>query len=398
MSKNSSTTDYNLEKLEIYKTELEAQNEELREKEYQLSKNLKENEILFFDAPIPYIIIDSEFKIIKYNNCANSIFNLDSKPFRKKMFILYFDSKDIYILTKWIKNKEYLKESITLKMRILDKYEKFKIHATKSSIQHNTYMISMISIQKEIDLFDESKKKDQLILAQSKMASLGEMLNNISHQWRQPLSAITSATSALKVEKELDILDDMTLNKLLDSITQNAQFLSKTINDFRNFALQKYENEEFDIKESIEKVVAILKSKLINKNIELISNLETQKYNGSESQLMQVLINLINNSIDQFDTNYSSKKIIYIANYLKNEEQIIDVIDNAGGIDPAIINRIFEPYFTTKHQNIGTGIGLYMSIEIIEKQFKGNLSAKNTYLELKNNQSMGALFKISFHK
>ena len=384
-----------LEKLEIYKAELEAQNEELRDKEEQLKEKSFETETLFLEAPIPYIVMDKNYNIVRYNNKAEKLFYLNEiKSKKSKIFSFYFIKDNLNKFLDWILNKEFLNNPINLEITIKNKTEIFKIEASEYLHKKDFLMISLSSIQKEMDLFKESKKKDHLLEAQSKMALLGEMLNNISHQWRQPLSTMTVAASGIKLKKEMNDLEDSSLNEFLDIILTNANFLSKTIDDFRNFALNKYENQNFNIKTSIEKVINIFKSKLSNRNIKVILQMDSFTYNGSESQLMQVFINFFSNAIDQFEQIKDINKLILIKSKKSERSLNISFMDNAGGINAKIREKIFEPYFTTKHKSVGTGIGLYMSAKIIEEQFKGTITCKNKIIDLENNSEQGASFKI----
>ncbi len=253
------------------------------------------------------------------------------------------------------------------------------------------------NLKKKID--DElikSRKRERFLAEQSKLASMGEMIGNIAHQWRQPLSAITTSTSAAQIKKELGILDEDELDKLFLQIIQKANFLSETIDDFRNFFKVDKEKINFNILDIVENVKSIVHSMYQNNDIELIQSevfLDINYY-GFPNELSQVLLNLLNNARDVLlGKDIKDKKVKIEIEKISNKI-IIKVFDNGGGVPLPIIDKIFEPYFTTKHQTQGTGIGLYMSREIIKNHFYGELHIENNYFTIENQRYFGACFKI----
>ncbi|UTJ06453.1 sensor histidine kinase [Arcobacter roscoffensis] len=242
------------------------------------------------------------------------------------------------------------------------------------------------------DEIKSNHEKDKLLFQQSKMASLGEMLQNIAHQWRQPLSVISTAASGLKLKHDYKILDENSINDTVAVIMKSTIYLSKTIDDFRNFYKNEKEEKNFNIKTAVQDSIDIISLKLKNKNIVLIFDSIDYEYKALKNELIQVIINIVNNAIDAFKK--QNNKLILI-NITKDEELInISIKDNAGGIPNEIIDRVFEPYFTTKHQAQGTGIGLFMSEEIITKHFYGDIKVHNCNFEYKNEVYFGACFEI----
>jgi len=237
------------------------------------------------------------------------------------------------------------------------------------------------------------REKDQLMFQQSKMAAMGEMLRNIAHQWRQPLSVISSSATGLKLKKEFGILEDSDFNEFAEGILKSSKYLSETIEDFSNYFKNDKNKEHFLVNDAIKKTIQLSEASLKNHNITLqIENEDDYKIYGIRNELIQVLLNIINNSKDAFKNIKNDEPLIKI--HTKREQQNIAlyVRDNAGGINEKIIDKIFEPYFTTKHQSQGTGIGLYMSQEIIIEHLKGSIDATN--LKDKNNEVIGIEFKI----
>ncbi len=248
-------------------------------------------------------------------------------------------------------------------------------------------------ITKERNIEDELKNKELILLEQSKMASLGEMLESIAHQWRQPLSVITTAASGTKMQNELNVLSDESLNTNLNLIVKSAKHLSTTIDDFRNFYKKDVDVKYFDLKKSVQSALDLVSSKLYNRSIKVETNVSDITILGFENELIQVFMNIINNSIDVLEEKVIEKKVIKIETITEDEEIVLYFMDNGGGIEESIIDKIFDHKFTTKGDKNGTGIGLYMSKLIVEKS-KGTIEASNIQFIYKGKSYKGACFSI----
>lgn len=244
---------------------------------------------------------------------------------------------------------------------------------------------------------EKNLKKDHLLQRQSKLASMGEMLENIAHQWRQPLSVITMGASGIKIKKEMDILDDKFLTSTLDTIVKSSNYLSQTIDDFKYFFKPVKEKSKFSLETCLEKSLNVINLKLNSEKIEVIENIEKTEIYGYESELVHVFINILNNAKDAFLESKVDKKLIFIDISKSKKKITVKIKDNAGGIKSSIIDKIFDPYFTTKHKSQGTGIGLYMSHQIISKHMNGQIEASNSKFTYENNEYEGALFTITFY-
>ena len=248
-----------------------------------------------------------------------------------------------------------------------------------------------LRIKKEVM---ENLKKDRLLSQQQKMVSMGQMIENIAHQWRQPLSIITTSISGIKVKKMVNDLDDEFLDKTLDSVLNTSEYLSNTIDDFRYFFKPQKNKEFFYLENCCNKTIDLLNVNFKENNIKLIRNIEHVEILGYETELIQVLINILNNSKDALSSVENQEKFIFIDILKENNKALIKIKDNAGGISNDIIEQIFEPYFTTKHQFQGSGIGLYMCQEIISKHMNGYIDISN--IEFTHNDKIykGALSLI----
>ena len=241
-------------------------------------------------------------------------------------------------------------------------------------------------------------KQHHILSQQAKMAAMGEMLGNIAHQWRQPLSLISTAASGMKMQKEFNTLDDETFVRSVDNITNSAQYLSKTIDDFRNFFKTDKVKTRTKINDVLDKTLKLTSAQFKTNEIKLEKNIENYEIYGVENELIQALINILNNSKDILITkgkNY--ERHIEICTYSKNNKGILKITDNGGGIDEEIIDKVFEPYFTTKHKSQGTGIGLYMTEEIIKKHLQGSITIKNKISIIKGIEYQGVETKIVFN-
>jgi signal transduction histidine kinase len=233
-----------------------------------------------------------------------------------------------------------------------------------------------------------AKEKEQQMLKQSKMAQMGEMLSMIAHQWRQPLTAISSTASTLELKILMDDYNKQTFTKSIKDIQAYSQHLSLTINDFRNFFRDSKVVTQTTFESIIDNTVQIVKTSLESQDIILsIENNFREKLYIYENEFKQVTLNLIKNAEDAIIENDINNGFISIKTYELNNNAVFEVSDNARGINDDIIDKIFDPYFSTKDKKSGTGIGLYMSKTIIENHCLGSLECFNT--------QEGAMFRIT---
>jgi len=248
-----------------------------------------------------------------------------------------------------------------------------------------TLILSFALSVKTKQLIIETKEQEQMLIHQSRLASMGEMLANISHQWRQPLNRIASFIMNMQIHIMDNYEDEKFLNKKLEESQHQLEYMSSTIDDFTEFYKKDKQKEEFFVSLAVENSYTIIDSSLTTNNIDLeINVINDFKINSYKKELSQVLLNLIQNAKDALLINQIKNPKIIIT----IDQNKIFVQDNAKGISLEIINKIFDPYFTTKEKYKGTGLGLYMSKIIIEKNMKAKITVEN-----KND---GALFIINF--
>lgn len=243
-------------------------------------------------------------------------------------------------------------------------------------ININNVSYKMVSI---LDL-TEIKKNEKIVLEQSKLAAMGEMVSIIAHQWRQPLSAVGSIITTLKLKYNLKRIDLNTYDEKLTQINNYVQYMSNTIDHFRDFLIKDSKKDLVKIEEVVNNSYSLIKNSfdILGIKVNINSKESLNKIYLHKNDLTQVILNILNNAKDALVLNNISNPQITI-NFSQKESsfQIIEIEDNAGGIDLNIIDKIFNPYFSTKEKKNGTGLGLYICKMIVEKYLNGEISVKN---------------------
>lgn len=238
-------------------------------------------------------------------------------------------------------------------------------------------------------LLEDIKAKEELIFNQSKLAILGEMFENITHQWKQPLSSISVTTTGIKIQKDYDQLDDEKLLSGLETIENAVKYLSHTVDDFRDFIDNDTLKHEFNIDSVVSRTINLLSAKLTENFISVENSVDCISTVNYENDLMQVLMNIIGNAQDALLQKDSDRKI-KIDSVEKENQIIIRIHDNAGGVKPENIDNIFDKYFTTKPKKEGSGVGLFMSKKLVEERLNGTINIQNI--------DCGACFEIVLNK
>ncbi len=234
-------------------------------------------------------------------------------------------------------------------------------------------------ITQEYKAKQEVEDQKELLLVQSKQAAMGEMISIIAHQWKQPLTTIAAAVSGIQVQQVLGNSTAEDLNKQSDLIMNQVQYLSQTISDFRNFFKQNKEQKMIEAEDVVNEALLIIGKLLENNAIELrTSYLATKHFSTYINELQHVFINLIKNAADSLIENKKAGKWIKVSTYDDDEFIYFEISDNGGGIDTKVMERIFDPYVSTKSDQIGTGLGLHMTQTIIQKHLNGSITCKNS--------------------
>lgn len=280
-----------------------------------------------------------------------------------------------------------------------------ELKKTQKSLEENLQLLE--EQRQELKVFNEKLEKrvrfevqkqqnqEKVMLHQSRQAAMGEMIESIAHQWRQPLNIMGLAIANIETQLAVSDIDKEDLSQRLEAIACNISYLSDTIDDFRNFlnpAADEYE-VFFRPHKSIVETLRILDAQLKNLHIDVDIELQEKAFNvkGVENEFKQVLFILLNNSIDAIKKSIAQRAIkkghIVIRLSSNQTQGKVSISDNGGGIEDAIQGKIFEPYFTTKHKSSGTGIGLYIAKNIIETRMNGSVSFEPV--------ESGSCFKLS---
>jgi hypothetical protein len=279
-------------------------------------------------------------------------------------------------------NKNIIKNSFEVSKGNSSSFTTLQALAHLTNVSSNELAELNESLEDKIKIeIEKNLENEKKLFNSMKMSSLGDMIANIAHQWRQPLSVISTIASSVQMSKEMGMINEERLSDDMSSILKQSQYLSETIDTFRDYIKEDYVLNDIEIHEELDKTIKLIEVVLKDNNINLFNNIDYKKpihLKLISGELSQVIINIFNNAKDALILNKVEEKNIYIDLIIDNEYCIITIEDNAGGIPLHILPKIFEPYFTTKHKNNGTGIGLYMSYDIITKHFAGDLYAKNT--------------------
>jgi len=371
----------------------EKMREDIKNREKKLTKSLENFKalinstmegIVLHDTKVCLDINDIAVKTLGFKDkkelIGQPISKFISSKYRKKLDLHFNDKKKFYslneyeILTKTGETRQVVGQGRTI-----------------------VYQGVKVRISTFLDITN-IKKQEKMLFQQSKMATIGEMLINIAHQWRQPLSTIRTLSTGMKLEKELQILDNERLVSGLEMIGKNTEELSRTIDDFANYFIVSQSEEKFNLSDNITNTLHFIESTLITENIIVKTKLDDSIIvEGNANELRQALINILSNSKDALIESNIEEKIILIETKKTKKTITLTIKDSALGMKESLLSKAFEPYVTTKHNSSGTGIGLYMTHQIITLHMKGTILLENSTFKLNNKIYKGLMVKIEFN-
>ena len=258
--------------------------------------------------------------------------------------------------------------------------------------------LRMIGSVRDITDSVKLKEKEKLLEKQSRLATLGEMMGNIAHQWRQPLSIISTLASTTNLYNTMGTLEKEATEQSMDAIVKQCEYLSNTITDFRNFIKNDRKQQQFMINTMVQKALSLAHASVAQHYIKIIASLDHDAICiGFESEILQALLNILNNAKDILSENIAdeTKRFIFVDVTKTYNTITIKIKDNAGGVPETIIDKIFDPYFTTKGDEVGTGLGLHMCKQIVEDS-QGSVSVHNSDFDYDGITYKGAEFAITF--
>ena len=357
-------------KLEMTKKNLSEKNEELR---------------LILDTTMEAIIIFKDNSVVDCNKIAIELFNKQMKyELINKSFDDLINNKNSDIFNE----KEPFETNLTR-----EDGSEFSAIINIKNTSLNNQIFQIVTIANIEDL----KRKENLMAEQSKLAAMGEMLGNIAHQWRQPLNIISMSSSNLKLKNDMGELNSSTLRESLSLILKTINHLSDTIETFNDFLKTDKEKSIFNVNDNIKNSISLVDNFFKNFNIDIVLELDDDVFlNNLANEFSQAFINILNNAKDAIVLNLKDNESGLIKIKTKKIDNFIEilVLDNALGVDKDILNKIFEPYFTTKHKYQGTGLGLYMTRKIINSSMGGEITVQNKKFTHNKKEYKGAEFKI----
>ncbi|WP_320034949.1 transporter substrate-binding domain-containing protein [Halarcobacter sp.] len=360
----------------------------------QLKKQKDEFEAIFRYSKDGIGILDLDLNILDLNLAYLNILSYPKEELLGRNFL-------DFIIDKQKENMRRIFKKVMQKGHF-NNFEKSFIGKDNKIITINL-SITLLSDRNRILITAKDVTSVKLLESQSKLASIGEMIGNIAHQWRQPLSIITTSASgmALKVDLKQEIKDEE-IQDFSEQIIKQADYLSKTIDDFRNFIKVDVHKQAVSVKDALGSALGLTIASIKGNYIEVVKQYESDlTIKGNKNELSQAFINIINNAKDKLKelNQNDSKRYLFISTKKIEENAIeIKILDNGGGIDENIIKRVFEPYFTTKDQSVGTGLGLSMSDKIIRERHQGIIEAKNEEFTYMGEKYFGAAFVIVLYK
>ena len=277
----------------------------------------------------------------------------------------------------------------TCSLQVIERTKEVEAKSTELAKLNSELAELNKNLEKKVTIeVEASSRKDKIMFQSARQAQMGEMLSMIAHQWRQPLSSISTITGSMLVYLELGTFDQEQFKELLNDINNHAQYLSGTINDFRNFFKPNKDKQPAVLADVMDQSINIIGKSLAYKSIQVNTDYhQKMEILTFPNELMQVFLNILKNAQDVLLERKIKIPTINIQISEENETQVVEISDNAGGIPEELLPKVFEPYFSTKDEKTGAGLGLYMSQLIIEKHCYGNLSVTNL--------EKGACFKIT---
>lgn len=359
---------------------------ELIQKEILQQK--EELELIFNYSKDGIAILDLNTKLLNFNNSFIEMTGYSKDELLKKTAFEMLVDKDID------KNKIIIKK--ILEEGFITNHE--ETFAFKEKRVFTNFSVSLLPNKETLLMIIKDVSSLKVLQEQSKLASLGEMIGNIAHQWRQPLSLISTVASSLRVKSEYDMLKKDDIYEASKSIVMQTEYLSNTIDNFRDFIKGDKSYTNISIKDVLDNSLTLVAASLSNNFINLIIELNDDlTIFGNKNELTEAFLNIISNSKDILKTIEEKDRFIFIKSKKVDENRLeLKFLDSGGGIDEALISRVFEPYFTTKHKSQGTGLGLPIVDKIVRERHKASIEIYNEEFIHNQKKYKGLCFKIIF--
>ena len=355
----------------------------------KIIRQKEEFESIFNYAHDGIAIIDLNSNFLNVNQAFTNITSYTKEELLNKSCLELTSKKDLLLSQKMLDK--------TIKYGHVDNFEKEYI--INNGIRKDVNIsLTLLPDKKKVLLTLKDISSLKHMEENSKLASMGEMIGNIAHQWRQPLSVISTSASGLKLKSEFDIVTKEDIQDVTDNIQKQAVYLSETIDNFRNYLKGQNYTEKTKLLDIVNESLTLVNAALHNNYISVDTNIdENISINANKNEISEAFINIINNAKDALKSNIKNEedRLIFIkSNILPQNRVKLEFFDSAGGIDENIINKVFEPYFTTKHQSNGTGLGLAITKKILEEKQNAEIKVFNKNFIHNNKNYKGACFSI----
>ena len=359
---------------------------ELIQKEILQQK--EELELIFNYSKDGIAILDLNTRFLNFNNSFIEMTGYTKDELLEKTAFGMLVDKDID------KNKIIIKK--ILEEGFITNHE--ETFAFKEKRVFTNFSVSLLPNKETLLMIIKDVSSLKVLQEQSKLASLGEMIGNIAHQWRQPLSLISTVASSLKVKSEYDMLTKEDINEVSASIVKQTEYLSNTIDNFRDFIKGDKLYTNISIKDVLENSLTLVSASLNNNFVNLILELNDDlTIFGNKNELTEAFLNIISNSKDVLKSIEEKDRFIFIKTKKIDENKLeLKFLDSGGGIDESIISKVLEPYFTTKHKSQGTGLGLAIVDKIVRERHKASIEIYNEEFIYNGKKYKGLSFKIIF--
>ncbi|MEZ4693457.1 MAG: PAS domain S-box protein [Aliarcobacter sp.] len=350
----------------------------------------EELELIFDYSKDGIAVLDLNTKFLNFNNSFLDMTGFSKDELLEKSIFELIAKQDNQ------KNKKIIEQ--ILEEGFISNYE--ETFAFKDKRIVTNLSISLLPNKQSLLMIIKDVSSLKVLQEQAKLASLGEMIGNIAHQWRQPLSYISVSASSLKVKSEFNMLTKEEIAEVSTAIVKQTEYLSNTIDNFRDFIKEDKTYANISIKEvldnSLNLVHASLKNNFINLTLELDDDLIIL---GNKNELTEAFLNIISNSKDALKEKEEEDRFLFIKSKKLDENRLeLKFLDSGGGIDESIISKVLEPYFTTKHKSQGTGLGLAIVDKIVRERHKGVIEIYNEEFAYNQKQYKGVCFNIVFEK
>ncbi len=392
--------------LELQQLELAVRNRQLEEARKDLELSRDRYLDLYDFAPLGYVTLDDKGQIISINLTGARLLGTPRPALIGKPFSLFVQGKDTRKLGRHLQSCRNTGEQIVTELGIVIKGGTV-IEAQLSTVPYHNKSGSTVyrTVINDVTAFKEAesalrretserlramrelREKDRILLQQSRQTAMGEMIGNIAHQWRQPLNALGLTIQDIGLACEMGELSKKELDASIARAMDIIFNMSKTIDDFRGFYKPDREKRWFKVGQVMTRTAALLEDNFREHRISVdIDAAEDPEIKGYQNEYAQVLLNLLMNARDALLERGTAEPHVTLRAWREKGRSVVTVCDNAGGIREEIMDRIFDPYFTTKENGLGSGIGLFISKTIIEKKMKGHLTVRNN--------GLGAEFRI----